>query len=566
MSVCSDTFEQAYSSIICSFLSLFLFLPFNTKLIGCCLYLYSKEKQKKDALTIDALRAIVERQPLAKSNPFDPPSPPLSAFLPPPPNSVPQQSSDSVHYDPGQHQQLATGIQSSLDKQQHQSDSTYQEAKYLLQNVNEQAHGYAGQPQVETRYVYKQVNAYPEANVGNNQQTHNINAQNNEQAVGADNNEEEDEGLPYKTEPINEDGKKVSYVYSKAVQLPDIQQTAQLSPKPDVYEHHQGGGARQQNYQLSEGDFMNFNQDGEPIHRKPVSYENDASEGDDEASKTDSAFEEIDFNQQNVEKASNFLNQQILQQQQPQSIFGQAGDLPVYTDDSIEYNKEGGGKQYGQDNYNRPNYDDEKDNAKAQIEYGGFKPIKKHKGSVENDHGHRHQHHQHQPQQPEFIPSPPLPPKFYPEYNSEPKPFSSPLSFAMQNEISEGFNELSAPPQSNNFKNYEMRPPQHQHKNKLSGYFSSKIQNLRFKPIYGKDAAKKLKDLGINEQEFYGTVNKILQKNPFGKNFYQPKMPRPFMPKANMYRAPNKNRPNFNEPSRPVYNMDEFTLSKQTTN
>lgn len=106
---------------------------------------------------------------------------------------------------------------------------------------------------------------------------------------------------------------------------------------------------------------------------------------------------------------------------------------------------------------------------------------------------------------------------------------------------------------------------------------ASKFSNLRFKPLYGKDAMKKLHELGISEDEFYGTVNKILQKSngngprPGGPFF---KGSIPYMPKANLYRAPPKKGHNARRPQmtsgnkmhRPLSNGivgdDSFDFSK----
>lgn len=71
---------------------------------------------------------------------------------------------------------------------------------------------------------------------------------------------------------------------------------------------------------------------------------------------------------------------------------------------------------------------------------------------------------------------------------------------------------------------------------------SNRFPSLR--PFYGRDAIKKLNEFGINENEFYGTVNKILQKSRGLGNKPNFGMGRqPYIPKMNLYRLPSKNRP-----------------------
>ncbi|OTF70794.1 hypothetical protein BLA29_004030 [Euroglyphus maynei] len=98
----------------------------------------------------------------------------------------------------------------------------------------------------------------------------------------------------------------------------------------------------------------------------------------------------------------------------------------------------------------------------------------------------------------------------------------------------------------------QQMPQQNGYPQEQEHYHSNKIHDVHVKPLYGKDATKKLRELGINENEFYGTVNKILQKsrpmdNKPNNHFKtsssrMPSLLPSYLPKVNLYRAPPKNR------------------------
>src|SRR5699024_7449519 len=121
----------------------------------------------KPVFSIDSLRDIVEKQPLAKSNPFDPPSPPLSALLPPPPNS--QLVSESGPATGGR-QQLSQVSSAPVSSQyaHSQPETRYQssapvssqyahsqpETRYQLVSYGQPAAPLQGQT-VTTKYIYQ---------------------------------------------------------------------------------------------------------------------------------------------------------------------------------------------------------------------------------------------------------------------------------------------------------------------------------------------------------------------------------------------------------------------------
>ena len=503
----------------------------------------------------------MDKQPLARPDPFDPPSPPLSAFLPPPPegsiretqpaaqsNAVPQFGSLS-----------SGGQQELLHHQQQQQQQLYssQPQQQQQQIIHQQ---YAAPPQqAPSSYVYKETivespiggsgsSSAATSGAGGGVVHTSATSLNEESELPAE--EGEDEGLPYNTENLDEEGKKLSYVYSRPVRLPDVS-AGKI----------EGGGVSQ--YEVTPsvgvGADKQYNSEMEHIYRKPVSYENEEDSVDhgDEGSPYGSRQPQQQQQQitpQGYEEADKSMpyQQGVLTMPLNQQM------VSMYSDDG-NYNGKPGVQQQqqwtsGNDNRQAEFVDQsgQKDSQgpQAPIEYGGFVPIKK-PGS-----GPQQQHQLTSFQtvgggdvySMEKQLSPPKGSNFF---NVDPRP-NYQLSAGVIPADHSGYvgpNNMS--PMAGHVGGYQPQQPQQQPQQQQSskygnqvGNFLSKFPNLRFKPLYGKDAMKKLRELGISEDEFYGTVNKILKNSgvgprPGGGPIYSGQLPFQ-MPKANLYRAPPK--------------------------
>lgn len=365
---------------------------------------------------------------------------------------------------------------------------------------------------------------------------------NEESELAGDGADGEDEGLPYNTENLDDEGKKLSYVYSRPVRLPDVTQTKVVE-----------GGAQSGNSQ--------YNQEMEHIYRKPVSYENDEDGVDHTDEGAAYGMKQQQITPQGYEEGDKSMPYQQGLLSMP---LNQPNMVSMYSDDGNYNGKPGAQSQMQQpqaqwttvtaSNDNRPEFADQnsKDGSaqgpQAPIEYGGFVPIKKPGqhgplGQFQQVSGDVYSMEKQMPQKNNFfnIDQKPQGVNFHP---------MSPGVIPADHSGYVGPNNISPSGQSIGPMSGQYQQQQHQNAPLAPKYgnnvnsFLSKFPNLRFKPLYGKDAMKKLRELGISEDEFYGTVNKILKNSPVGQSgngpIYSGQLPFN-MPKANMYRAPPKN-------------------------
>lgn len=524
----------------------------------------------KELFSIDSLREIVDKSPLARPDPFDPPSPPLSAFLPPPPEGSIREESQPTGQQSNAVPQFAGSHSNSQQENNNHHQQYHHQQQQQYSSQPQIQHQYAA-PQAPSSYVYKET--IVESPIGS-APTASASGINEESELAGDGAEGEDEGLPYNTESLDEEGKKLSYVYSRPVRLPDSHTKVVES----------GAGAQSVNSQ--------YNQEMEHIYRKPVSYEND----EDGVEHTDEGAAYGMKQQQITPQGYEEGDKSMPYQQGVLSLpLNQPNMVSMYSDDGNYNGKPGGQQPQAQwttvtaSNDNRPEFADQgsKDGSaqglQAPIEYGGFVPIKKPGqhgpigqfqqvgGDVYSVEKQQKNNFFNVDQRPQVANFHPMSPGVIPADHS---------GYVGPNNISpsgQAMNPMSG--------HYQMQQQQQQQQNGAKygnnvNNFLSKFPNLRFKPLYGKDAMKKLRELGISEDEFYGTVNKILKNSPVGHSgsgpIYSGQLPFT-MPKANMYRAPPKNghlphRPhpmsgpmaNGGNKMRPLGNgiPDEFDFSK----
>lgn len=534
----------------------------------------------KELFSIDSLREIVDKSPLARPDPFDPPSPPLSAFLPPPPEGSireePQPTGQQSNAVPQFVGSLSNNQQEEMNNNNHhQQYHHHQQQQYSSQPQFQ--HQYAA-PQAPSSYVYKET--IVESPLSGSAPTASASGINEESDLTGDGADGEDEGLPYHTESLDEEGKKLSYVYSRPVRLPDVTHTKVV----------EGGAAGGQSVNSQ------YNQEMEHIYRKPVSYENEEDSVDHADEGSAYGMKQQQITPQGYEEGDKSMPYQqgvlALPLNQPNMV-------SMYSDEG-SYNGKPGGQSQAQwttvtaSNDNRPEFVDQssKDSngqgPQAPIEYGGFVPIKK-----PGQHGPLGQFQQVSGDV--YSMDKQLPQKNNNFFNVDQRPHVAnfhPMSpgvipadhsgYVGPNNISPSGQSIG--PMSGHYP-MQQQQQQQQHQNAAKygnnvNNFLSKFPNLRFKPLYGKDAMKKLRELGISEDEFYGTVNKILKNSPVGHSgsgpIYSGQLPFT-MPKANLYRAPPKNghpphRPhpmggpmaNGGNKIRPIGNgiPDEFDFSK----
>ena len=525
--------------------------------------------------SIDSLRDIVDKEPLARPNPFDPPSPPLSSFLPPPQGAVVQQSSSSSpQYYHGSQGNVVPQQQSYVQQQQLQSQQSFiqqqlqqpqQQVTYVQQQLPQQQ-----QLLQPNTFIYTKPTPQLESNIRTEilppsavppqiqQQTQQPQAQiptaqaqvQRQSTAGHDggdvSDDGEDEGLPYATENLDNEGKKLSYIYSRPVQLPDVTTTTKMVEYGDRV--------------VATKNQPDYNQEMESLNRKPVSYENeeDGADGNRPDDKQPSGvFEE--GREQGTLYSIKPLNDKPLES--PPTTTTLQINQPLTTYESNFNSKPPQQLSQWENNFDQP-----KDSRPTNIEYGGFVPIKNSGISASDfldkptisgqnnpalyDFALQKNYFQDQPQQQQQRS------QYSTQINSQNEPFS--IYSINNNNQNYGQQPLVKP----------FNPTQ----------FLSKLPNMRFKPLYGRDAMKKLRELGISEDEFYGTVNKILKNSHSGVQRLRvvgPNGPQlynlPFIPKANLYRAPQKGGQRggtidggASNKIRPLSNsiVDEFDFSK----
>ncbi|KAI2811611.1 hypothetical protein BLOT_002789 [Blomia tropicalis] len=443
----------------------------------------TQPQPSKELFSIDSLREIVEKQPLARPNPFDPPSPPLSTFLPSPPEAPNQVAPQQTGIIPPQYvsnYQTQQSESQSVPQQQYQTQQsnnyvyTNSPSEPMVSNVvptnnNEIIRGEKSALTIQsqspvTEYLPTGA-AIPQITLPSPSQS------NSASATGSDLvDDSEDEGLPYNTENLDDDKNKWSF--NRPMRITDNIDNGKVA----------------------------YRQEMDQIYRKPVSYEND---------------------EDNIDQSG--------------------GSPSYYHDESKGYDKPSMSPPY-QTSYTsivspqhsiRPEYESLNDhNRPSSIEYGGFVPIKK-PGQSYPISDYTQSMHSH-------------PSKSF--YSESPTTHQSQYNFETSNSVQEN---------NGNFGNYN--PIVTNNNNNIQGNYgqnynnnNNKLSNLRFKPLYGRDALNKLRELGINEDEFYGTVNKILQKSNVGGQrrpigiggpMYKGGPLGSYMPKANLYRSPPKNGP-----------------------
>lgn len=518
--------------------------------------------------SIDSLREIVEKQPLARPDPYDPPSPPLSAFLPPPVNGQASEAS-------GQEGQYAPAQSASYLQQQ----SGHSKLLY-----KEQVESKSSQPEVA--------------------------------------DENEDEGLPYATDNVDENGKSM-LVYSRAVQLPDVTRpftdqranngaqdnfnTQEIYRKPVSYEddkqdqvqieYQPSPPAQTVEYQPAPNvQYQSQAAQYQPQHEQYVSQPNQYQQSSVEQYQSQSSqyqqpavdqYQQPKVDQYRIQ-SDQYQQSQVDQYQQPkveqyqqpaveqyqiqpnqyqQPPVEQYQPQTVNVQSSVElasekrpldgtYNNYNDNREYSQELSPQSGYKQnvELANGPQHIEYGGFMPIK---GS-----------------------SPSLP-KYY-EYNAEKAPQKAPYDIveppksyydqpSQQSSYSDNYSGQQGGLSVHHIDGDEYQTNEYQ----PQGYHQNN-NNQRYRTLYGKEVSNKLNELGINENELYGTVNKILQKSNGGPSSYRkPNLgkywSRPYMPKVNMYRSPPKNRrpkPYMEGKNRLMTNQigDNFDFSKYWNN
>lgn len=458
------------------------------------------EQSPQKEVIINSLREIVEKQPLAKPNPFDPPSPPLSAFLPPPPNSRPVSAPT-----PQQQAQIEQQQQFALPP------LVDQQPIYREQHQPQQHQQTLPQPEQQPLIQYQTSGSSGRTEIGNNEGSTSTYIDAGSSSSSGESGEA-DEGLAYKTEEVDENGKKVAYVYQRPVQLPDVTRTKFVDTNENSAEDSLG------------------------YDRKPLGYEQNNG-GEYYGTLSISKPQQDTGNYEASPNGAGPNNDQGF----TSSFFSHSS--PSGQQDSYQ---SGGQSQWS----GNTGSSDDGNGGKSSIEYGGFRPIKKpsgeYKGSVYNANG-----------SPDSGPP-------YTESFGQPPPHHSDFQEPPRQQDS-GYNG-----NNNNFEqSYQPEPPRQNFKppqNKFKFGHFPKLNNFRFKPVHGKEASKKLKELGINEQEFYGTVHKILHKGPFGKlhahKTYGPKPSAPY----NGNGEGNGNRgPNPQQIYGKVHSnnfIDEFDLSK----
>ncbi|OTF81483.1 hypothetical protein BLA29_010298, partial [Euroglyphus maynei] len=191
----------------------------------------------KEVVSIDSLREIVEKQPLARPNPFNPPSPPLSAFLPPPPpNSQLVESSGLQQPDQQQYQQqyqqpmaspttTSEQIPSNMGQTDSGSSQTYMNPSHPqipIQPINTFKAPEPEMPQSSFMNQPQMMSQQPASKFSFSKDSMlSMDNGNNDNVDSGLNDENDDEGYAYNTENIDENGKKV-LVYQRPVDLSEL--------------------------------------------------------------------------------------------------------------------------------------------------------------------------------------------------------------------------------------------------------------------------------------------------------------------------------------------------------
>lgn len=630
-----------------------------------CLFIYFfslqiNEPGGKEVVNIDNLREIVEKQPLARPDPYDPPSPPLSAFLPPPPNSqlVETSGSGATYHQTGSSSGALSTQTDSMSMNMNLNQVTEMDINRkptYLNQASSQLEMNQFQPADMTRAQSFISQSSPQLEMGQfkpsepqeltksqtfiNQQSFRFpkdseTMDNVEHGDASFVDETEDEGYAYNTDNLDENGKKV-FVYSRPVQVPSLNSgsgsyssfTASIDARPS-----------------EPSDLIG------QMYRKP-SYEDEKSE---QASMEQS---NIEYSQGRTPDSGLYHNKITIEKPNSDGMFHMnPSDArpPPYSNDFNEYDQSSyinhhqhvhQQSQQQQQHFRAKEFDGKhlsEHSGPSQIEYGGFVPIKKPINSgpmITNQHYIEYSQSnapnkapyefgpsnteyvsqppmssppQMQPQVPQQPPPPPppqqsLPPPPPPQQSlppppppmQQPQPMHQPppmpppqpqqfrhninyesdyhgpgtfnilpnddelysdslngqsnfiIAHQKQQMTDNGFNQ--GPPMGQSSPSMHQPPslpPQQE-----NSFGMNKIQNVHVKPLYGKDAMRKLRELGINEEEFYGTVNKILQKSKMTGNKaniaaahaahslfdVRPSSLPPYLPKANLYRPPPKN-------------------------
>nr|XP_027206355.1 uncharacterized protein DDB_G0283357-like isoform X1 [Dermatophagoides pteronyssinus] len=604
----------------------------------------------KEVVSIDSLREIVEKQPLARPDPFDPPSPPLSAFLPPPPDSQlvessgPQQQQQQSNHQQQQYQPqpMASSTTSSeqISSNNHmmiQSDSGSSSSQsYMNQNPHPQIpippintfkapepeipqSTFLNQPQMISqppisKFSFPQDSMLSSMNNGNDD---------NVDSVSGDDND--DEGYAYNTENLDENGKKV-LVYQRPVDLAEIN----TGNKFDMYGQTVHSG-------------QSSNQEINTMYRKPFDNNNDKNNGQtvstsimDQGMNIQDSLMNDNYKYQNeititrdkpsMENDQMYQMNPIEMRPPPSTLFTDFTEYEpsghLYQNQPQLSHQSDQQQQHQQQQQQQQSWTHQMHNnmpsmefggkmteGPQQIEYGGFVPIKK-PHMINSDMNNQQQQQQQSFNGGDYIIQNSQQSKAPYEYNAnnnnnnveyirqqqqqqqmpqQPQPSmgnmiqispSSPSQGSMSQQQSYRqninyesgyhgpgtFNEIPSIFDKSNIQHEYSElsgPSSHQHQqmsqqqNGGGGYQEhehfhvNKIHDVHVKPLWGKDATKKLRELGINENEFYGTVNKIIQKSRPGDNnnnkpnhFESSRMPLlpSYLPKVNLYRSPPKNR------------------------
>ncbi|KAH9497533.1 hypothetical protein DERF_013512 [Dermatophagoides farinae] len=596
--------------------------PYSQQSQGQSMDGYSNQQANGDkgVVNIDSIREIVEKQPLARPDPFDPPSPPLSAFLPPPPNSQLVESSGSQQPDQHQYQQ-AMASQTTLPEQiaanMPQSDSGSSQAymnqahpQIPIQPINTFKAQEPDMPQSSFINPPPMMSQPPPSKFSFSKDSiisidngNNDNDNNNDSGLSDEN---EDEGYAYNTENIDENGKKV-LVYQRPVDLPELN----TGNKFDIYGQsgHTGQSSNQeissiyhkQNDQSLSSMDQGMNIQDSLMNNDNYKYQNEITIQRDKQSMDNDMFQMNPIDMRPPPPPPSFFTD--FTDYEPSGHSFQNQPQPSHQSEQRHQQQQQHQQSWTPQNHNNmPSMDfggGKMTEGLQQIEYGGFVPIKKphisnsdmnnqqplnggdymvqngpqSKAPYEYNANNNVEYVQQplpspQPQMGNMIqitPSSPqqgsqsMPPSqqskqtfrqnlnFESEYHG-PGSFNEPPSIFDTPNIHHNYLPLSAPSshqQQMSTQNGGGYPQEHEH------FHVNKIHDIHVKPLYGKDATKKLRELGINEDEFYGTVNKILQKSrPMGKpnkhfetsSSRMPLLP-PYLPKVNLYRAPPKNRP-----------------------
>lgn len=465
---------------------------------------------------IDALRSIVESSPLAKPNPFDPPSPPLSAFLPPPevqpgatllPGTVTQYGATGIHNDE------ASAAAAAMASAQGQAPV----AQALIQH--QPPVPVADYTRLQPAGPNEQGGRVPEGSAQVIQY----------QQMGAGVNFERTHAMP-SAQPLVQPVMVQGSPYPQDGQPEQIQPAIQTEPVEDDEDE----GAAYATVPMDES-----GKRLPPGYSQPVDFA--------ELEKSNAAADAQQFQSQRLPQ--NLMeNSQQAQNAQNQIVYG---TIPTSEN---QFNNQPNNGIYEEGPQNMGNTNQEP----ASIEYGGFVPIKR--------------PGQQQPQQDNFGPM---------QHNQQ-APYDMVTAGAPHPHDSVQVNgvnlmqamqpQLQHAPQQVQQQQVQVQRPHYQAQQPQQG---PGPQKPVFRPYFGKDAIRKLNEMGISEDDFYKTVQKVMKSNYVknimsnngltGKPMHPPKN---FMfPKANFYRRPNKNRGNGQQggqrgPKAPMANFEDINISK----